>query len=349
MKALVLEKPGTLSVSSLPTPSLPGPGEALVAVHRIGICGTDLHAFEGTQPFFSYPRILGHELGVEVLAVGEGVDEVREGDRCSVEPYLNCGRCIACRRGRGNCCSDIRVIGVHADGGMRERFALPAAKLHRSETLSYEQLALVETLGIGAHAVQRAGLEKGETVAVVGAGPIGLSVIQFAQAAGARVLVLDVNPVRLAFCRDRLGIDSEALVNVVETDARSRLLELTGGDMPVAVLDATGNPRSMQSSFRYPSHGGRLVFVGLFQGEVSFSDPEFHKRELTLLGSRNSLPDDFRRIIKLVESGRVDTRPWITHRAAFDEVPGVFASWTRPESGVLKAMVSLETGRERRF
>lgn len=341
MKALLLQQPGLLVATEAAEPAAPAAGEALVRVHRIGICGTDIHAFGGKQPFFTYPRILGHELGVEVLAVGPGVDNVRAGDRCSVEPYLNCGRCIACRRGKPNCCSDIKVMGVHVDGGMRERFLLPAAKLHRSAKLSYDQLALVETLGIGAHAVQRAALEPGEIVAVVGAGPIGLTVIQFALAARARVLVLDVNPARLAFCRDHLGIAAADIINTRETDALARLRELTGGDLPTAVFDATGNPQSMAASFRFPAHGGRLVFVGLFPGDVTFNDPDFHRRELTLLGSRNSRPEDFRHIIELVESGRVDTTPWITHRAPFTEVPAVFPAWTQPETGVLKAMIEV--------
>lgn len=340
MKTIVLEQPGRLVAASAPAPSAPLAGEALVRVHRVGICGTDIHAYGGRQPFFTYPRILGHELGVEVIAVGSGVDNVRPGDRCAVEPYLNCGRCIACRRGKPNCCSDIRVLGVHVDGGMREQFVLPAAKLHVSTKLSYDQLALVETLGIGAHAVQRAALEPGETVAVIGAGPIGLTVIQFALAAGTRVLVLDVNPTRLAFCRDQLGI-AEAIIDTRTVDPVARLRELTGGDLPTAVFDATGNPGSMAAAFRFPAHGGRLVFVGLFPGDLTFNDPEFHRRELTLLGSRNSRPDDFRRIIELVESGRVDTTPWITHRALFDEVPAVFPLLTKPETGVLKAVVEL--------
>ncbi|HLP07761.1 MAG TPA: zinc-binding alcohol dehydrogenase family protein [Opitutaceae bacterium] len=341
MKTIVLEQPGRLVAATTPAPSAPQTGEALVRVHRIGICGTDIHAYGGRQPFFTYPRILGHELGVEVIAVGSGVDNVRPGDRCAVEPYLNCGRCIACRRGKSNCCSDIRVLGVHVDGGMREQFVLPAAKLHVSTKLSFDQLALVETLGIGAHAVQRAALEPGETVAVIGAGPIGLTVIQFALAAGARVLVLDVNPTRLAFCRDHLGIAAEAIIDTRTADPIARLRELTDGDMPTAVLDATGNPGSMAAAFRFPAHGGRLVFVGLFPGDLTFNDPEFHRRELTLLGSRNSRPEDFRRIIELVEAGRVDTTPWITHRVLFDELPSAFPVLTKPETGVLKAMVEL--------
>jgi 2-desacetyl-2-hydroxyethyl bacteriochlorophyllide A dehydrogenase len=341
MKALLLQQPGTLIATEAPLPSAPGAGEALVRVHRVGVCGTDLHAFNGRQPFFSYPRILGHELGVEVLAVGPGVTAVRPGDRCAVEPYLNCGHCIACRRGKPNCCRELRVLGVHADGGMREQFVLPADKLHASGVLTYDQLALVETLGIGAHAVQRAQLQAGETVAVLGAGPIGLSVIQFAQAAGARVIVIDVNAARLGFCRDRLGLAAADLVDAQGGDLATRLAGLTDGDLPTAVFDATGNAGSMAGAFALPAPGGRLVFVGLFTGDVTFNDPNFHRRELTLLASRNSQPADFRHIIDLVERGRVDTAPWITHRADLGEVPGLFAGWTRPEAGVIKALIAV--------
>lgn len=341
MKTLLLEAPGRLIATDTPPPAAPGPGQALVRVHRIGVCGTDIHAFHGRQPFFTYPRILGHELGVEVLAVASDVTCVRIGDRCAVEPYLHCGKCIACRRGKPNCCSSLHVLGVHTDGGHREQFLLPAAKLHPSARLDYDQLALVETLGIGAHAVERANVQSGETVAVIGAGPIGLSAIQFALAAGARVLVIDVNDSRLAFCRDRLGITAADLIDARSADVVARLKELTNGDLPTVVFDATGNPKSMASAFEYPAHGGRLVFIGLFPGDVTFNDPNFHRRELTLLASRNSRPEDFRRIIDLIESGRVDTTPWITHRSTIDDVPAVFESWTRPETGVLKAIITL--------
>ena len=340
MKTLVLETPGKLVAAVTAQPGRPTSGQALVRVHRVGVCGTDIHAFNGKQPFFTYPRILGHELGVEVLAVGEGVTRVSVGDRCAVEPYLNCGTCIACRRGKPNCCTHLQVLGVHTDGGHREQILVPAEKLHLSKRLGYDQLALVETLGIGAHAVERAQIESGETIAVIGAGPIGLSAIQFALAAGARVLVIDVNEGRLAFC-ERLGIAASDLIDARSTDVVAKLKELTGGDLPTVVFDATGNPKSMASSFEYPAHGGRLVFIGLFPGDITFNDPNFHRRELTLMGSRNARPDDFRRIIALIEAGKVDTTPWITHRSTIDEVTGVFESWTRPETGVLKAMIEL--------
>jgi 2-desacetyl-2-hydroxyethyl bacteriochlorophyllide A dehydrogenase len=341
MKALVLETPGRLALADTAHPGLPGKGQALVRIRRAGVCGTDIHSFHGRQPFFTYPRILGHELGVEVVAVGAGVTTVAVGDRCAVEPYLNCGRCIACRRHKPNCCAALQVLGVHVDGGYREEILIPAGKLHRSSKLGFDQLALVETLGIGAHAVERAHLEPGEVVAIVGAGPIGLSALQFALAAKARVIVIDINETRLAFCRDRLGIAAADLIDSRSLDVVAQLRDLTGGDLPTAVFDATGNPKSMAAAFNYPAHGGRLVFIGLFPGDVSFHDPQFHKRELTLLASRNARPADFSRIIGLVESGQVDTAPWITHHARIENIPAVFDSWTKPEAGVLKAMIEI--------
>jgi 2-desacetyl-2-hydroxyethyl bacteriochlorophyllide A dehydrogenase len=339
MKTVRLEKPGQLAWVDAAKAGQPLAGQALVRVRRIGVCGTDLHAFVGNQPFFTYPRILGHELGVEIISTGPAVTEVKAGDRCSVEPYINCQKCLACTRGKPNCCSELQVLGVHVDGGMREEFVLPARKLHPSAILGFDQLALVETLAIGCHAVARAGVEPGEFILVIGAGPIGLSVMQFAAEAGARVIVLDLNPARLEFCRSQLGVPYT--INGSDGSPLEKLLGLTGGDLPTAVIDATGNARSMASAFSYPAQGGRLVFVGLFQGELAFNDPNFHRRELTLLASRNALPADFARIIRLIESGRIDTRPWITHRSRLEELAEAFPTWVLPETGVIKAMVEL--------
>jgi 2-desacetyl-2-hydroxyethyl bacteriochlorophyllide A dehydrogenase len=339
MKTIRLNEPGQLEFLQTDSPAAPAPGEALVRVHRIGVCGTDIHAFGGKQPFFSYPRILGHELGVEVVEIGEGVTNVKPGDRCSVEPYLNCQKCIACRRGKPNCCTNIRVLGVHADGGMREQFSLPARKLHPSATLPFDQLALVETLGIGAHAVQRAQIEAGEFALVIGAGPIGLASMQFAVEAGAKVIVLDINEDRLKFCQSQLKVPYA--INALKQNPLDALTNITSNDLPTVVIDATGSPKSMMGSFEFPAHGGRLVFVGLFQGDVTFNDPNFHRRELTLMGSRNAQPADFTRIIQLIEAGRIDTAPWITHRAAFEDVVKEFPAWTKPETGVIKAMIEV--------
>ena len=341
MKTIILDKPGQFRRTETEPPAGPLPGHALVRVRRVGICGTDIHAFKGDQPFFSYPRILGHELGVEVVSVASDVSNLKAGDDCAVEPYLNCGVCIACRRGRPNCCVELKCLGVHTDGGMRELITVPAAKLHPSPTLTLEQLALVETLGIGAHAVERASLQPGEFTLVIGAGPIGLAVVQFAKLAGAKVIVLDMNEDRLNFCRDQFKVD---FTLVAGRTAAVRLRELTSGDMPTAVFDATGNRQSMIQAFDLVAHSGRLILVGLMLGDISFHDPDAHRRELTLLCSRNATAANFQRIISLMESGEIDTTPWITHRASISSMIEAFPSWIDPRNKVIKAMVDIEGG-----
>ncbi len=338
VQTIVLREPEAFERHDTATPASPGGGQARVRVERVGVCGTDLHAFRGRQPFFDYPRILGHELGVTVVEVGPGVTDVNVGDRCAVEPYLTCGSCIACRRGKTNCCTQLQCLGVHTDGGMREEILLPAAKLHRSDELETSQLALVETLGIGAHAVDRATIEPDEKVLVIGAGPIGLSVVQFATVAGARVGLLELAPSRMTFAHAQFEV--ERGFSDLDT-ALEEVMDWTDGDLPTVVFDATGNPRSMAGAFRFVANGGRLVFVGLVQDDITFNDPEFHRRETTLLATRNSRAEDFRRIIELMESGRVDTSPWITHRATYATFVEAFPGWLKPEAGVVKAMLEM--------
>lgn len=340
MKAILLEKPEQFKQIDLPEPSSPGPDEALVRVHRVGICGTDLSGFLGKMPFYSYPRIPGHELGVEVLAVGSGVKDVQPGDRASVEPYINCQKCFACQVGNSNCCENLQVLGVHTDGGMRSSFVVPARKLHPSAKLSLDQLALVETLAIGCHAVNRGNPRPNENVLVIGAGPIGLSTIEFVKLSGARTLVMDLNEQRLGFCRERMGVP-DTIYSKGDGSELEELKKLCGGNLPTVVIDATGSNRSMSNALNYVGFTGKLVFVGITTSEISFLHPLMHRREMTLMASRNALPPDFSRIIKLIEDGQIDTRPWITHRTHFDNLIGEFRSYTKPETGVIKAMVEL--------
>jgi 2-desacetyl-2-hydroxyethyl bacteriochlorophyllide A dehydrogenase len=343
MQTIVLERPHVLRRVDAPQPPPLRPGEALVRVRRVGVCGTDLHAFRGRQPFIEYPRILGHELGVEVLEVRTDAhapgSDVRPGDRCAVEPYLYCGACHACRQGKTNCCVELRCLGVHCDGGMRERIVVPVANLHKSDCLSLDQLALVETLGIGAHAVQRAAVQPDEWALVIGAGPIGLSVMQFAKLAGARVVALDVQPQRLEVCQRLVGVRWTIRA---DSTALQQVRQLTEGTLPPVVFDATGNADSMQAAFQYVAHGGRLVFVGLVQGDVALPDPLFHRREMTLLATRNSTAAQFQRIIELLERGAIDPSAWITHRAALADAPEQFPAWIRPQTGVVKAMLECD-------
>lgn len=339
MKALLLEAPKNFKRIETEEPASPGPGEALVRVHRIGICGTDISGYLGKMPFFSYPRIPGHELGVEVLETGAGVSNVKPGDRCSVEPYINDPESYASRRGHPNCCEKLEVLGVHRDGGMRPRFLLPSRKLHSSTKLAFDQLALVETLAIGCHAVNRADPRPEDACLVIGAGPIGLAVIEFVKLTKAKLIVLDVNEQRLDFCRRSMGVKHTIkMSDHVDQDLR----DLTDGHLPDILIDATGSNVSMSNTFGMIAPGGRVVYVGITTDAVSFKHPVFHKPEGTLLCSRNALPADFTRIVGLIEDGTIDTNIWITHRSSFDELPAVFSSYTIPETGVIKAIVELD-------
>ncbi|HZG85950.1 zinc-binding alcohol dehydrogenase family protein [Paenibacillus sp.] len=337
MKAISCLEPGRLAMIDAPEPAA-SEDDVVVDVKRIGICGTDLHAYRGNQPFFAYPRILGHELSGIVRSAGARVEGLRPGDQVAVMPYLHCGECIACRRGKTNCCTRMQVLGVHVDGGMRERIAVSASHLIRTNGLTLDQSAVLEPLGIGAHAVRRSGLQAGDTVLVVGAGPIGLGVMAMAKRRGAAVIAMDINEERLSFCRSWARAD--ACVNALR-EPEQALLELTNGEMPTVVFDATGSARSMEGAFRYPAHGGTLVFVGLVKSSIAFDDPEFHKRELTLMGSRNATKEDFDAVTEAIAAGDIDVSSFITHRASFDDMIPQFETWLKPESKTIKAMVEL--------
>lgn len=339
MKALQLSAPKQWEQIDIDEPSPPAAGEALVRIHRVGVCGTDLGGYLGKFPFFSYPRIPGHELGVEVLAVGEGVENVKVGDRCSVEPYINCQTCYSCERGLTNCCESHQTLGVMCDGGLTKKMILPARKLHPANNLSYEQSALVETLAIGCHAIDRANVTDKDTVLVIGSGPIGLSAIEFARVAGARVIVADLSQTRLDFVTNKMGVTDTIQFDGSEADIE-KLEAMTDGRRADVVVDATGNHHSMRRAMEMAAFGGRVVYVGITQQDLQFPHAPFlHRRELTILASRNALTRDFSRIIQLIESGVIDTDPWITHHAKFEEVIESFPAWTDPESGVVKAVI----------
>jgi len=334
MQALCLTRPGQFDLVEQPPPPRPGPGEVLVRIHRVGVCGTDLHAYQGRQTFFTYPRVLGHELGVEVMETGAGVKELKAGERCCVEPFLNCGQCPACRLGKTNCCERMRTLGVHVDGGMTERMVLPAHKLHRSAALSLEQLAVVEPLCIGSHAFARAETAAGESILVIGSGPIGLAVVEAARAAGFDPLLMEISRRRLEFARAAGLRTIEGASNAVE-----QIRESLHGELPRCVFDCTGNPRSMNACFELVAHGGKVVFVGHYPGEITFQSPVFHGREITLLASRNATAADFRRVLGLLESGRVNVGSWLADPVSPAEVAGVFPSWLDPENGVIKPVI----------
>lgn len=338
MKTLVCTAPGTLEYRQEEKP-LVTKDNAIIKIKRIGICGTDLHAFEGTQPFFSYPRILGHELAGELIDA-DNAPGFTIGEAVTFIPYFNCGKCIACRSSKPNCCVYLQVCGVHINGGMTEYLSVPSNKLVHGEGLNLDELALTEPLAIGAHGIRRANVQAGEFVLVIGAGPIGLGTMEFARIAGGNVIALDINDKRLQFCKEVLKI--EHTVNALSTNVTEQLSQITNGDMPTAVIDATGNLAAINHAFQYMAHGARYVLIGLQKGNISFNHPEFHKREATLMSSRNAARQDFEQVIACIKKGFINPLHYITHRVSFDQVIDKFESWLNPATGVIKAMVEID-------
>jgi 2-desacetyl-2-hydroxyethyl bacteriochlorophyllide A dehydrogenase len=335
MLTIICDEPGKLSAVDRPKP-VRGESEVLVKLRRIGVCGTDLHIFTGNQPYLSYPRVMGHELAATVEEAPVG-SRLSPGDTVSIIPYISCGRCSACLKGKTNCCRNIGVLGVHRDGGMTEYLSLPEEFALKAEGLSLDQTAMVEFLAIGAHAVTRARVESGQKVLVVGAGPIGLSVAIFAQLDGGDVTIIDSRADRLDFASRHLGISSTVILGASDAE---QLSAVTDGDFFDVVFDATGNPRAMERGFSFVGHGGTYVLVSIVSSDISFSDPEFHKRETSLLGSRNATKADFERVMQAMRAGQVPDA-LITHRMALSEVPERFAGLTDPSAGVVKALVEV--------
>lgn len=335
MRAIRCEEPGKLTFVDVDEP-VRVPGSVLVRMRRVGICGTDMHIFGGRQPYFEYPRIIGHELSGEVLEADAG-SGFQTGEVVCIDPYLACGNCHACRIGKTNCCMQLRVLGVHMDGGLTGLLSLPARNVLKVDGLDLDQAAMVEFLAVGAHAVARSGLQSGQSVLVAGAGPIGLGVALFAKLAGASVLMADMRPERLRFCSEVLGVETIS----VTAEVTANLHDHTKGDFFECVFDATGNPASMTTQFAHVASGGTYVLVSIVKGDIAFSDPEFHRREMSLLASRNALPADFDRVVAAIREGNVPVVALNTHRVAFEDLPGHMPSLVEPASGVIKALVEI--------
>jgi 2-desacetyl-2-hydroxyethyl bacteriochlorophyllide A dehydrogenase len=334
MLTIVCETPGVLRAVERPLPQ-PAEHEVLLRVKRVGVCGTDLHIFTGDQPFLAYPRVMGHELSGIVETAPAGA-ELAAGDEVFVMPYLSCGRCIACAQGKTNCCVRIEVLGVHRDGAFAEYLSVPQQFVRRAQGIDLDQAAMLEFLSIGAHAVRRGDVRSGQRVLVAGAGPIGMAAILFAQLRGASVTALDTRTERVEFCVEHLGARAAVVVGV---DDEQRLSELTGGEFFDVVFDATGNPRAMERGFRFIAHGGKYVLVSVVRDRISFEDPEFHKREATLLASRNATMEDFDTVLAAMRAGTVPAAALNTHRMPLARVPEDFASLLDPQQRVVKAII----------
>jgi len=336
MKYIVCEEPGEFVLKEKDKPKRAS-NEALLRVKKVGICGTDLHAYTGNQAFFTYPRILGHELATQVVEIGENMNGIKAGDNVVVMPYLNCKECVACRNGKTNCCTSLKVLGIHTDGGMQELISVPADILLPAQGLNDNQMAIVEPLAIGAHAIRRADLKVGETVVVVGCGPIGIGILKLAQLAGVNVIAIDTNQQRLDYAIEKIGVD---YVILGDENAVEEVAKITNSDMVRVVFDATGHKGALESGTDYMSHGGSYVLVGLSKGELTFTHPKIHAKETTLMCSRNATFEDFEHVISILEKGEFPIDSFITHNVDCTKMAEHFDSWLDPNNGVIKATVN---------
>lgn len=335
MKSLICEKPTHLQYKEQPVPTL-AENDVLLKVKTVGICGTDIHAWAGKQPFFNYPRILGHEICGDIIAQGEGVTRFHIGQQAVVIPYLSCQKCSACLAGRPNCCENISVIGVHQDGGMAEYIAVPESNLLLAEALDPAAAALIEPFAISAHAVRRAECTPGDSVLVVGGGPIGLGVAAIALADGLRVVLADTQAERRAHTERQLHIPA---LDPAHADFEPQLRACFQGELPNKVIDATGNENAMNNSVNLIRHGGHIIFVGLFKGNLSFPDPDFHKKETTMKGSRNATHEDFAKVGRLMSEGKISAHMLLSHRFSFHVLADIYEKEIVNNKELLKAVV----------
>ncbi|NLS02165.1 zinc-binding alcohol dehydrogenase family protein [Rhizobium sp. P32RR-XVIII] len=337
MKAVLCHRPGVLDIVERPSPGIPAPGWVRLAVSHVGICGTDYHIFEGKHPFLEYPRVMGHEISATVLEGGDGV-AIPAGTPVIVNPYLSCGSCVACLKDKPNCCTNIKVLGVHTDGAFCEEITVPAGNLYPAKGLGLEAAATVEFLAIGAHAVRRSMAPAGSRALVIGAGPIGLGAAIFSRIAGYDVTLLDTSPERLQMAAEVLGFTSGIVAN---NNTIGAVKTKTNGDGFDVVFDATGFGPSMEQAFNFVAHGGALVLVSVVKDDIRFSDPEFHKREMMVIGSRNATRADFEHVADSIAKGLVPVDKLITHRTTLADAPRDLARWAHEKTGLIKAVIKV--------
>jgi 2-desacetyl-2-hydroxyethyl bacteriochlorophyllide A dehydrogenase len=336
MKYIRLEQPGRLSLEEKESP-VRSFGNVLLKVKAVGICGTDLHAYQGTQPFFDYPRVLGHELATEIVETSESTARLSVGDRVVIMPYVSCLQCQACAAGQKNCCERLKVLGVHTDGGMQELISVPERLLIPANDLSVEEISIVEPLSIGAHALRRSRVTKDQSIVVIGCGPIGIGIIQLAKYIGAHVIAIDTNEHRLTLAKEKFGADD--VING-EQSPFDKLKELKGGNLSDIVFDATGRKTVIESTVDYMRHGGTIVLVGLTNGPLTFHNPTIHRKEASLLCSRNATMEDFEFVMNVLRQKKFNVSSYITRQEDYQSIVSDFDAWAAPDSKDIKILTT---------
>jgi 2-desacetyl-2-hydroxyethyl bacteriochlorophyllide A dehydrogenase len=336
MKAVLLEGPGQTSIADVSEPAA-GADEVLLQVRMVGLCGSDLNSYRGRNPLVSFPRIPGHEVAATVVDAGSAAAEWPQGIHVTLSPYTNCGRCAACLRGRPNACQFNQTLGVQRDGALTQFIAAPVSRLYRAD-LTLKELCLVEPLTVGFHAAARGRVAPTDTVAVFGCGGVGLGAVAGAAYRGATVVGIDVEDAKLATA-GKAG--ATHVINSAQNDLHARLLELTDGRGPDVIIEAIGLPQTFRAAVEEVAFTGRVVYIGYAKEQVAYETRLFVQKELDILGSRNALPEDFRDVIKMLESGRFPVEEAVTHVVPFEDAPVILEAWSRDPAQFTKIMIQV--------
>jgi threonine dehydrogenase-like Zn-dependent dehydrogenase len=337
MRALVIDRPGEARVIEMERP-VADPQLATMRVRRIGLCGSDLTTYLGKNPMVTYPRIPGHEVAATLEHVPANDLGLKAGMNVTLSPYTSCGKCTSCRQGRFNACRYNETLGVQREGALMDYLSMPLAKLYAAP-LPLEELALVEPLTVGCHAVARGLVTAKDTVAVYGCGGVGLGAVAAAAFRDARVVAIDIDDKKLAIARNA---GARELINTTCEDVHARLQEITGGQGPDAIIEAIGRPETYRAAVEEVCFAGRVVYIGYAKENVSFETRLFVQKELDIRGSRNALPEDFREVIRMFEQKRFPTAEAISATVPLEEAPAILRAWSENPAAYTKIMIAFD-------
>lgn len=337
MKAIVMHGPGDVSIRAVPDP-VRNPGEALLRVRRVGLCGSDLNSYRGRNPLVSFPRIPGHEVAATIVEIDDGHRDLAVGMDVTLSPYTSCGQCTSCRNGRSNACKNNETLGVQRNGALAEYISVPAEKLYFAE-LNLEELCLVEPLTVGCHAVSRAEVTQKDTVAIFGCGGVGLGAVAAAAFRGARTIAMDVDDAKLDIARQA---GATHVIHTGRQDVAKSLSELTDAAAPDVVIEAVGSPETFRAAVELVAFTGRVVYIGYAKEPVTYETRLFVQKELNILGARNALPEDFRQVIRMLGQHRFPVGLAISALAPMDQTPELLRAWSSEPSRFTKIMISLD-------
>ncbi len=337
MKALIIQKPGEIAVGTAVEPAAK-PGEVLLRVRMLGLCGSDLNTFRGKNPMVAYPRIPGHEIAATVEEVKDSASPLRPGMTVTLSPYTSCGVCASCLRGRFNACKSNQTLGVQRDGALTDFISVPAPKIFLADGLKLEELCLVEPLTVGFHAVARGRVTEKDVVAIFGSGGVGLGAVAASAFRNARTIAIDVDDHKLRIAREAGATDT---INSRTEPLHEKLQELTGGHGPDVMIEAVGLPATFTAAVEEVAFTGRVVYIGYAKDVVTYETRLFVQKELDILGSRNATPDDFADVIRMLQRHRFPVKSAISKVVPFEEGPAAFSEWSGNPAAFSKILIQV--------